>query len=334
VTTTLESLVAATLSGASAPVHATDALIDEAARHGVLGLVEPALAPEARARARTRLAIERLAQERIHDALDEALRALARAGSIDAVALKGPVLSERLWGDPFARPTSDVDLAVAPRDLDRALRALGELGWRDEHAGLRYFRETHHHVTLARPGSPPLELHHRLLVGFGTTLELERFRTIEHVTARGARARVLAPEDELVFLGVHAALHAFARLAWLVDLALLLRRGVDVDRARSLARALRVGRAFDDALATLADRLAIPGALRSSRRHRAAAAIAAAGERWPVASRPAQLARFAFRVVLCDGPSLALAHARANVLRHARRAVRRVVPLLPEEWSA
>jgi hypothetical protein len=333
VTTTLETLVAATLSGASAPVPATDALLDEASRHGVLGLVEPALAPEARARARARLAIERLAQERIHDALDEALRALA-AASIETVVLKGPVLSERLWGDPFARPTSDVDLAVSPRDLDRALGALGELGWRDEHAGLRYFRETHHHVTLARPGSPPLELHHRLLVGFGTTLELARFRTIEHVTARGARACVLSPEDELVFLGVHAALHAFARLAWLVDLALLLRSGVDVERARSLARELRVGRAFDDALATLADRLAIPGALLSSRRHRAAAAIVAAGERWPVASRPAQLSRFALRVLLCDGPGLALAHARANVLRHARRAARRVVPLLPEEWSA
>lgn len=89
------------------------------------------------------------------------VRALARAG-IAATLLKGPRLSEQLYGGPGVRPSSDVDVLVRPRDLDTAVRVLVSLGYappRDPRSaeGLPDL-----HYQLVRPGRPVVELHWRI----------------------------------------------------------------------------------------------------------------------------------------------------------------------------
>ena len=44
--------------------------------------------------------------------------------------LKGPPLSQRLYGHPLARMARDIDLLVAPRTFQAAERVLLENGWR------------------------------------------------------------------------------------------------------------------------------------------------------------------------------------------------------------
>ena len=56
------------------------------------------------------------------------LLALERAG-IDAVVLKGLALVARVYGDLGVRPMADVDLLVAPADLDRTAAIAADLGW-------------------------------------------------------------------------------------------------------------------------------------------------------------------------------------------------------------
>src|SRR5687767_8520504 len=56
-------------------------------------------------------------------ALDESLRAL-RAAGVEPVVLKGAPLADRLYGDPFARPTGDLDLLVTPGERARVRDAL------------------------------------------------------------------------------------------------------------------------------------------------------------------------------------------------------------------
>src|SRR5437868_1405389 len=58
----------------------------------------------------------------------EVLGALGEAG-VDALLLKGRGLATLLYGAGYGRSFSDVDLLVAPAELDAAKRALARLGY-------------------------------------------------------------------------------------------------------------------------------------------------------------------------------------------------------------
>ncbi len=175
--------------------------------------------------------------------LEEILAALA-SRSVRAAALKGPWLAHRLYPEPSDRHAVDLDVLIAPADLDRALEILTATGWRTgEGPAARYARRHHHHVQVTRDGSPPLELHFRARAGFGTIVEsapLLARGSVER-TPGGHEVLTLAPEDEFVYLAVHAAGHAFARLIWLYDLKLLLRAIPAFDWALAATRARQIG---------------------------------------------------------------------------------------------
>lgn len=58
----------------------------------------------------------------------EATLALSRA-NLRHVVMKGPFQQMAVHGDPFRRPSGDIDLYVAPRDRKRAARVLQDLGF-------------------------------------------------------------------------------------------------------------------------------------------------------------------------------------------------------------
>lgn len=113
-------------------------------------------------------AVQKALQEtRRHAGLQQAIadrvrERLTEAG-IRSTQLKGPALSERLYGDPGRRSSSDIDLLVAVEDLWPAAAVAEEMG---------YVRPTDHldrygrpllHLTLTHPMAlPPLELHWRI----------------------------------------------------------------------------------------------------------------------------------------------------------------------------
>lgn len=83
---------------------------------------------------------------------------LADEHGLRAVILKGPPATE--LGVRAARPSSDIDLLVAPDDLAQLLEALAELGWCERpttHDG----EHPLHSVTLYHPGWPAdIDVHH------------------------------------------------------------------------------------------------------------------------------------------------------------------------------
>jgi len=92
-----------------------------------------------------------------------AMAALADAG-IRSTALKGPLLGEAIYGDPGRRLSSDIDLLVAPEDLQRAVQVVRELGYA---APTDYVQDCGlpqlHFVLLHERGEwPPVELHWRV----------------------------------------------------------------------------------------------------------------------------------------------------------------------------
>jgi hypothetical protein len=333
----LEALLerpARTLAAAGGAAVDWSGLLREAARHGLVGELAARLPPDSqlppgfRAELRQRLAQTAAASLRLGDVLAELVGVLGRAG-VRIAALKGPVLAERVYAAPGFRPSTDLDLLVAERDLDGAARALAALGYEPDRTWIGgYQRRHHHHVTLHRAGGPGVELHFRALVAFGSVLPSEPLlaRARPYRTSAGSETLVLSRDDEVLYLCLHAANHRFERLGWTNDLLLFLERHPDVDWEGVVrtARRHRMG----PALAVAAARLRRLGApvpeavlgglapwrLRLVERVRAKAAGA---DTWPAVQRAA----LAYEALLCERPAL----AARFVLHHATWYVRRRV---------
>jgi hypothetical protein len=261
--------------------------------------------------------------------LDELDAAFAR-DAIAAVALKGPLLAERLYSPtPSVRVTSDVDILVAENDLERAMAALAAVGYvpREGPDEERYRRE-HHHLHLFHPNALPLELHFHAYRGFGRVLPAEPLIARRMLfIARGYRALgVLSAPDELVYLAVHAAAHRFERLGWLWDIKLLLERmtpaevmlGAERAEEWGYARVMAfTGELLVDVLGVNRERVApfssVDGVARALARRTVRAPA------WP----PARAAtRFIYTTALCDTRRAASEYALAAISARVRSAMR------------
>jgi hypothetical protein len=310
---------------------AREALLGRAVDHGLLSAVATCLPP---GDAALRLRFDRLATAaRLRDArnravLEEALAALASAG-ITPIALKGPVLADRLHAEPALRASTDLDLLVREADLDRAAEALGAVGFGRGDAEVdAYQRRRHHHLHLHRPPGPDVELHFRAHSAFGVFPEAEPWaRALTWRTGRGTPVVVLAAEDELVYLAVHAAGHLFQRAGWLLDVWLLLERHPALDWAAVADRARAYGcrRPLAYALLALRDLGAPvpPGphlALAARRRHLADRLSAAAVPRLQRSRRLGVALWVAFHLVLMDRATSAAGWIGGEALLRLRRA--------------
>jgi hypothetical protein len=287
------------------------------------------------------LKVRTLWQSHARHALNEALEALDTA-AVPTVALKGPLLGERLYPNPFLRPSADLDLLVSRSDLDRATEALESIGYRhNKESQARFLRKFHYHTILARPCPPLIELHFSLCDRFGVEIAAEEFlsRAVEYRSTAGIPARVLSPEDELLYLSIHAAGHRFTRLSWLYDIKLLLLHQKDLEWETVVARArdLKVLSALLYTREVLQRRLGVVvGKSASNRRTRSriASFLLEATARQPECSRGSLVGKMAFTAVLCDRPTSAAAFLRRQLLFIVRRRARRHFPsFVPEEWS-
>ena len=139
------------------------------------------------------------------------LRAFGERG-IPVVLLKGPSLAERLYGGVALRPSRDLDLLVATQDWARAEEALAAVGFAPTRERDDYHRPWMRHTT-------KLELHfdveNPLAFNFYVKAALGRAIPAEFM---GERCRLLAPEDELLYLCLHAARHRYERMGLVLDL--------------------------------------------------------------------------------------------------------------------
>lgn len=201
----------------------------DAERHGLSAVIQRGLAdariqPPPDAHARLLRDSRSIAGQslRVHRLLTGVLDALAREG-IRPALLKGYGLAARFYPEPHLRPLTDVDVLVGRDELAAAERALLSLGLRRVQDNIENREIYHHHVSFSGPAGL-VEVHFRATSGFGTEpshVALEP-RLYDDVL-EGRPVRFLQPEDELVYLALHAAQHLFLRLSWLYDLKLVAR---------------------------------------------------------------------------------------------------------------
>jgi hypothetical protein len=170
-------------------------------------------------------------------------RLFAQAG-LPFFSLKGPALSQEIFGSPAMRDPGDLDLLVRPEDLLAADDVLAKAGyrreprWQADFAGgdlrrplRRVFHFQYHHPGLALTA----EIHWRWfhieeVAPFDPALA---WRATRRIPLGGTAVPVLSQPVQLVYLAFHAAKHACERLKWLNDLAWLMRDAGDADWAEA-----------------------------------------------------------------------------------------------------
>lgn len=204
------------------------------------------------------------------------------AANVPALVVKGVALAEQLHGGIGARFASDLDLVVAPGNAARADAALQASGLRRSWPDFALTpRQTRTYLALKSDfeyvrDDTALPLRVELLWRLEGLSAAPRTTPL---TLAGREVRTLVLEDHALYLLQHGARHAWHRLFWLVDIALLLeRRQLDWAalharaRASGVERALLQGTTLASALfsvplpAALADAHARPALLREAHR--------------------------------------------------------------------
>jgi len=151
-----------------------------------------------------------------------------RTDRIPTVAVKGPVLSQRAYGDPSVRTYADLDLLVFQEDIRRATQCMLALGF-DATVSLKAIeagRIPGQHFFSKTTPRILVELHNdATLRYFPHQIPIHDFfdRHV-NVSLDGQSVPALSAEDELVFVSVHGAKHFWQRLQWIADLAALISR--------------------------------------------------------------------------------------------------------------
>jgi len=278
-------------------------------------------------------------QTHLRASLEDIIGRLA-AAQVRVSVLKGATLAERAYTDPEQRPSMDIDLLVAPDDVDRAsaaLKAAGCVGDSDSTAA--YLRAHGHHLHFVQRGQPDIELHFHAYAGFGVVLPASALLERAHVQRVG-RQEVLVPsvEDECLYLSAHAAGHSFIRLLWLYDLKLLtLRFSPDWFLVFERAHTAELSTAVSYAARLLGEWLGVSiphSPRRDHMRARLAHRLLAEVSR-PSAPGPRDnLGGLLFTSMLCDRVGSSGWLLQHHLLRSTRRRLQRLAPnVVPERWA-
>jgi hypothetical protein len=177
------------------------------------------------------------------------------AAGVPILFLKGLTLGKLAYGDPFLKMGWDVDVLVAPSDIQNAAILLGQLGYQviapRQVCELARWHGSHKESVWRSPIALTIELHSRvadqpqLLPGLSFNSPSQMV-----AVAPGIALPTFADAELFAYLCVHGASSAWFRLKWISDLAGMV-HGRDADAIESLhgrAHELGAGRAADQAL--------------------------------------------------------------------------------------
>ena len=272
------------------------ALARRLARHPTDGIPQ---AVAARLAARFREALAR------HVVMSRDLAVLLRAlagEKIPAIPLKGAFLAEAVYPHPAARPMSDIDVLVWETDRLRVDEVLSGLGYRrgtDAHSwafDVAYDAATFYDG----PGGARVDVHWRLIndprYAWNHAAADAVWDRAVPVTLAGESALALAPEDLVLSLAAHLAIHhGLSGLRWYWDLKLVFDRWaatLDGDALVARAERWRVRRALHFVLRRLGELFAVPDVAGITAARLAPRGPRAAGVRWLVAHREDRLGGF------------------------------------------
>lgn len=170
------------------------------------------------------------------------------SAGIEAIPYKGPALAISAYGKLHLRRFVDLDIMVRKADVLRAKELLIAQGYR---CGTPWTRaqqslllRSQHNLTLSREqGRMIVELHWEVAPDlFATSFQAEQlWERLEPIKLNNLAVRSLSAEDLFLSLCVHGSKHLWTRLAWICDVAELLKARRDLDWAALCAQAQFTG---------------------------------------------------------------------------------------------
>lgn len=150
--------------------------------------------------------------------------------NIPVIPLKGPILSQTLYGSLASRESADIDILIRPVDLEKANQLFQEIDYLPKDFKLDRFSEKQWavlksiHCNLGYSpkgrGITEVELHWKMFEA--TELyykDVERLIQASALTEiQGVSVRSMKKEDLFVYLAIHGAKHRWAGLKWLLDI--------------------------------------------------------------------------------------------------------------------
>lgn len=198
------------------------------------------------------------------------------ARQVDCLFVKGLALAILAYGTTELKMSLDIDVLVAPRDIEAACEVLTRMGYHREvpdasvppeglGAWVQHFKETSwRHPALGTC----VDLHGRLATNprFIAGIGLDSPRQLVEIT-KGSAVATLGPDHLMVYLCVHGAESAWTRLKWLADLAALVSAMSEEDlrRVEALARSMGAQRCMAQGLLLAEMLLGLPLGPRGAR---------------------------------------------------------------------
>lgn len=255
--TKVDARTAARIDGITCSAHEVDwdYLYQLARRHSVL----PLLYAQVNATAAANIPADQLARLRgkyqdnlarnvfLTAELCRILQTFEAAG-IEAVPYKGPALAVYAYGKVHLRRFVDLDILVRKADVLRAKELLTAGGfvcstpWTEAQQAL--LLSTQHNLSLSREeGRLVVELHWEVASNlFASSLQAEElWGRLETMRLNGIAVKSLSAEDLLLSLCVHGSKHYWERLAWICDVAELVKARPELNWSVLLERAASTG---------------------------------------------------------------------------------------------
>ena len=174
------------------------------------------------------------------------LAGLFERSGIPVVALKGPMLSQYLYGDFALRASGDIDVLVKAEDVLRVREILISNGYRGTNAlpsnsRSACLRLRGKEMAFESPSGVSVDVHWRLVPPHFASVfdKLDPWESLRAESLAGRQIPTLSPETQFLFLCVHAAKHMFERLGWVCDIARFMTVTPDLDWRRIVAEARR-----------------------------------------------------------------------------------------------
>ena len=165
---------------------------------------------------------------------------------IEAIAFKGPTLSQMAYGNITRRQYADLDILIEDKDKTKAINLLTSLHYQPEiilkentkrsfykDVNVIGFDNTHNNIYV--------EIHWGLIsknyaIDF-SSLDLFKSRTI---TINQKSINLLSEENNLIYLAVHGSKHFFERVSWICDIDRSIRTDTSLDWNLLLKKAQKI----------------------------------------------------------------------------------------------
>src|SRR5438046_7553602 len=155
---------------------------------------------------------------------------------VGALAFKGPVLAQQLYGDLSLREFVDLDILVASTAASTVISLLSAKGFEAQFILTRQqfarFQTMRSQLGLYHPAKNVLVEVHWALLSPGYTFSPAAqiaWESIQTISIAGRAIQTFSHETQLLFACLHQAKHNWSRLGWLMDLAALIRQSPAMD---------------------------------------------------------------------------------------------------------